>query len=331
MTGLRQGVRVCPGAGFPGTIPGGPERVEWPTAALIAFVHGSWAAVLMTAGTLGPLPAILLLAPVLTLQSSLQHEVLHGHPFRSRRLSELSVALPIELVIPYARFRDMHLAHHHDPALTHPYDDPETNYLDPEAWAALSPVSRALLRANNTLAGRMLLGPAISIWTFWRGDWRALRDGEARLARDWAGHLAAAAVVLAAVWLSALPIWAYAAAVYASQSILKIRTFAEHRAHEAPRARSVVIEDRGPLAFLFLSNNLHALHHARPGLAWYRLRRAYETERESVLARNGGYAFRSYGALMRAHLWRAKDPVAHPLWHRGNRREPLPQWVGEEA
>lgn len=320
MTGLWEGVRASPGAGSTG-----PERVEWPTAALIAFVHGSWATVLMTAGTLGPLPTILLLAPLVTLHSSLQHEVLHGHPFPSRRLSELSVALPIGLAIPYARFRDMHLAHHHDPALTDPYDDPEANYLDPVLWARLGPARRALLRANNTLMGRMLLGPAISLWTFWRGDLRALRSRAPRLARDWAGHVVGAALVLWLVWLSALPLWAYVAAVYAGQSILKIRTFAEHRAHEAPRARSVIVEDRGPLALLFLSNNLHALHHARPGLAWYRLRRAYEDDRARVLARNGGYVFRSYGALIRAHLWRAKDPVAHPLWHSGNRSEPLPE------
>jgi fatty acid desaturase len=37
--------------------------------------------------------------------------------------------------VPYLRFRDTHLAHHHDPNLTDPYDDPESNFQDPAVWA----------------------------------------------------------------------------------------------------------------------------------------------------------------------------------------------------
>ena len=300
------------------------DRVEWPTAALIAFVHGSWAMILMCAGALGPLVSALLLAPLVTLHASLQHEILHGHPFPSRRLSELCARLPVGLAIPYGRFRDTHLAHHHDPALTDPYDDPETNYVDPAAWARMGRAERALRRVNNTLAGRMALGPAVALWDFWRADARALMEGQPRLALQWAVHLAGAALVLWAVSLSALPLWAYLGAVYLGQSILKIRTFLEHRAEEAHRERTVVVEDRGPLAFLFLNNNLHALHHARPGLPWYRLPAAYAAEKGAVLRRNGGYAYPSYTAVVANYLWRAKDPVPHPLWHAGNRTAPLP-------
>ncbi len=31
----------------------------------------------------------------------------------------------------------MHMAHHRDAILTDPYDDPESNYLDPAVWARL--------------------------------------------------------------------------------------------------------------------------------------------------------------------------------------------------
>ena len=67
--------------------------------------------------------------------SSLQHEVLHGHPFRSRWLSEAAVFPGVTIYIPYLRFKETHLAHHHDPILTDPYDDPESNYVDPNVWA----------------------------------------------------------------------------------------------------------------------------------------------------------------------------------------------------
>ena len=300
-----------------------PQEIEWPTLALLISVHGSWAAILITAGTLVPLVAAIALVPVLVLQSSLMHEVIHGHPFRSRRLSEACVALPLGLAVPYARFRDLHLAHHHDPNLTDPYDDPESNYLDPARWRRLGPAARAVRRINNTLLGRMAVGPVLSLADLWGRDGAAILRGDRGLLADYAAHGAGAALVLAAVLASPLPLPAYLAACYGALSILKIRTFLEHRAHHAPRARTVVIEDRGPLALLFLNNNFHAVHHARPALPWYRLPAAYAAERADILRRNEGYRYRSYWPVIRDYLIRAKDPVAHPLWT-GGEAAPVP-------
>ena len=104
--------------------------------------------------------------------SSLQHEVLHGHPFRNRRLNEALVFPGLTVHVPYLRFRDRHLAHHHDPLLTDPYDDPESNYHDPEVWARMPRLMHWLLRLNNALLGRMILGPVIGTVFFLRDDWR---------------------------------------------------------------------------------------------------------------------------------------------------------------
>ncbi|PRY94620.1 fatty acid desaturase [Hasllibacter halocynthiae] len=289
------------------------HRIEWPTIGLVLFTHGGWAAILAGAGWLGPLPSLLLLVPLLALHSSLQHEVLHGHPFRSARLNEGCVFLPLGLWLPYRRFRDTHLAHHRDPALTDPYDDPESNFVHPADWAGLPAPWKVVLRMQNTLLGRMAFGPAVSAFRLWRDDLRAMAREDGAVFLAWALHLPGLALVLWAVSLSALPLWAYGAAAYGSVSVLKIRTFLEHRAHHLPRARSVVIEDRGLLAFLFLNNNLHALHHARPRLPWYALPAAYDAEREATLVRNGGYRYRSYAEVIGTHLLRAKDPVTHPL------------------
>ena len=289
--------------------------IEWPTLGMIAATYVVWGLGTSWAHVaFAPLGWLLTVLAV-TQFSSLQHEVLHGHPFRARRLSEALVFPALTLFVPYIRFRDTHLAHHRDERLTDPYDDPEANYLDPAVWARLSPATRALLRANNTLAGRILLGPAISTWAFVRGDARAIRAGDRAVLVAWAWHLPGLGLV--AAWLWAMPgmgFLAYLGAAYAAYGLLKIRTFLEHRAHEKVRGRSVIVEDRGPLSILFLNNNLHALHHACPREPWYRLPALYRDRRVDLLRRNEGYRFASYTEVFARFLLRAKDPVPHPLW-----------------
>ena len=132
-------------------------RIEWPTLGLIIGCYAVWALALFWLPGLSIALAVAVLVPVIALQSSLQHEVLHGHPFGDRRLGEPLVFVSLNLAIPYIRFRDTHLAHHMDARLTDPYDDPESNYLDPAVWARLPRWCRALRQVNNTLAGRMIL------------------------------------------------------------------------------------------------------------------------------------------------------------------------------
>jgi len=291
-------------------------RVEWPTFALICSTYAAVLLCLFVLPEVSVALATLALIPVIALQASLQHEVIHGHPFAERRLGEALMFPSLNLAIPYLRFRDTHLAHHMDATLTDPYEDPESNYLDPEAWARLPGWMQRLLIANNTLLGRMVLGPAIGQVAFMAGDWRAIRAGNARVLRAWLAHLPAVAGILALVAAAPLPFWAYALSCYGGLSVLKIRTFLEHQAHERARGRTVIIEDRGPLAFLFLNNNLHVVHHMHPKLPWYRLPRIYFNNREAYLARNAGYSYRSYAEIFRRHLLRAKDPVPHPLYPR---------------
>ena len=127
-----------------------------------------------------------------------------------------------------------------------------------------------------------------------------------------------------------MPLWSYLLAAYLGMSLLKIRTFLEHQAHERAAARSVIIEDRGPLALLFLNNNYHAVHHAHPRVVWHKLPGLYQSKRESFLRRNGGYSYASYAQVIGQFLLRAKDPVAHPMWTRGNRNEGVEGHQGSE-
>lgn len=287
--------------------------VEWPTLLLVLVTYALWGLATTVLYGLSPLAGIVLAGLAIGLFSSLQHEVLHGHPFRSKGLNEALVFPALTLTVPYGRFRDTHLAHHHDTALTDPHDDPESNYLDPAVWARLSPPARLVLRINNTLLGRITLGPIISNILWLKSEFGLIRRGDRAVRRDWLLHLGGLALL--GLWLAAaqMPVWAYLVAVWIGQGLLKIRTFLEHRAHTAARARSVIIEDRGPLAWLFLNNNLHAVHHSHPSVPWYRLPALYRDRRDHFLRRNEGYVYPSYAAVFRAHLLHAKDPVPHPL------------------
>lgn len=288
---------------------------EWPTLALTLACYAVWCI-----GTTWAAALWLPLGMVLTvlagaLHSSLTHEALHGHPFRSRVLNAAFVFPALSVAVPYMRFRDTHLAHHRDSRLTDPYDDPESNYLDPARWARLRRWQRRVLRLNNTLAGRMLIGPLLGTAAFIRDDIARARAGDRDVLRGWLWHIPALLPVLAwMAWLAAMPVWAWLVCVYASLSILRIRTFLEHQAHEKPRARTVIIEDRGLLAFLFLNNNLHVVHHMHASVPWYRLPTLYRANRARYLGRNGGYRYASYAEVFRRHAFAAKDPVPHPLW-----------------
>ena len=122
------------------------------------------------------------------------------------------------------------------------------------------------------------------------------------------------AIVIGLVLVSPMPVWGYVISAYIGLSILKIRTFLEHRAHEKSRARTVIIEDRGPLALMFLNNNLHVVHHMNPTAPWYKLPALYRVGRARYLASNETYVFRSYAEVFRRYFFVAKDPVPHPLW-----------------
>lgn len=289
------------------------HRFEWPTLAMIAVTYGIFGlAAAQWQNT--PWVCTIILGIAIAQFSSLQHEVLHGHPFRQDWLNEILVFPALMLVIPYRRFKETHLAHHHDPNLTDPYDDPESNYLDPEIWARLPRAIQYVLRLNNNLAGRLILGPVIGMFAFLRCEIAQLSARNPKIWWAWVLNILGLIPVIWILQAAQISFWSYLGAVYLAMSLLRLRTFLEHRAHIQHRARTVIIEDRGPLALLYLNNNLHVVHHMHPNVAWYDLPALYAARKDHFQRRNDGYVYRSYGQIMRQYLWRAKDPVIHPIW-----------------
>ena len=287
-------------------------RIEWLTLALIAGCYGVWVAAGWFLWPLAPAAALAVMAIMAALHSSLVHECLHGHPTRNPRVNEALVALPLSMIHPYRRYRRTHLAHHHDARLTDPFEDPESYYKARWQLAAMPGWLGAVLRLNNTMLGRIVLGPVLGAAGFLASEARLLRAGARGVRLAWALHLLALVPVLAAVIAFGIPFWLYLlAVVWPALSLLSIRTYAEHRWHEMPEGRTIIVE-HSPLSWLFLHNNLHIVHHQMPGAPWYALPRLYRERRDYWQALNGGYVYRNYWQLFRAHALRAKEPVAHP-------------------
>lgn len=289
--------------------------IEWPTVALGAVIYGGWLALTYFHQQLPLWLFVPLGAYLIAWHSSFQHEVLHGHPTRSRALNWWLGYPPLSLWLPFERYRITHLSHHCDERLTDPFDDPETNYIELSAWAAMPAWHRLIRRATSTLLGRLTIGPFAGISRWIAGEANAILAGDRLILRAWAGH--APGVVLVLVWLvyvCGIPASLYVfGLVVPATALMLIRSFAEHRAATSVKRRTAVVEGHGPLSLLYLFNNLHAAHHERPALAWYRLPAYYRANRARLLDENGRLVYAGYGQVFRRFLFRPHDDIVHPL------------------
>lgn len=291
-------------------------RLEWPTMLLLASCYAGWLALTALYQQIGGWLFVALVAPVITLHSSLQHEALHGHPTRSARLNELLVFLPLGLLFPYRRFKTLHLRHHSDSALTDPYDDPESFYYALADWQGLPASLQRILDFNNTLLGRFTIGPIVMLVGLLGSDLRLIAGGDREVRQAWLMHLAGVAAIVIWTAMLRIPTEVYFAAAYLGLSILSLRTFAEHQAHEKSGGRTVIIETSPIFGLLFLNNNLHYVHHENPRVPWYRLPALYRANKAAFLAANEGYTFKGYSEMVARYLFKAKAPVPHPFLRR---------------
>ncbi len=256
---------------------------------------------------------------IVALHGSLQHEATHGYPSRIAWITEATVFPSLWLWLPYPVYRDSHLTHHRDERLTCPLTDPESNYVTPTIWAAMSPLHRSIRRALTTVAGRLVIGPPYVIWRAGCRVLAAWQQGDRAYLSQWLAHVPAAAVVL--VWVMAIchiPFWQYVLLyVYPGLSLTLLRSYAEHRAALPVGERIATLHTNPVMAFLYTYNNFHALHHAEPATAWY-LRPAHYRRRQAELdAANGHYVIDGYGELFRRYLFTGKEPPVHPFAGRG--------------
>jgi fatty acid desaturase len=287
--------------------------VEGPTCAVALAIYGSWLLLTWSYGAISPAVVLPLGAYLIAWHGSLQHEAIHGHPTRSRTWNAIIAGVPIGLWLPYACYRESHLAHHACARLTDPIEDPESYYVAKGQWQKLPTGSRAIHWIMSTLAGRLTIGPGVMMMRFFIGEARLLASGDTRHLFAWLVHLAGSALVLFwVIGVCEIPFWAYVGLfVYPGLALTMLRSFTEHRPEDGER--STAITEAGPIfSLVFLNNNLHALHHKRPDLAWYELPSIYRRDRETILAENGRFLFSGYREILQRFGVRPKDAPIHP-------------------
>ncbi len=290
---------------------GASRSIEWPTMALAGVIYAGW---LLLTAVHAWLPAPVVIAAgawLIAWHGSLQHETIHGHPTRWRRINALIGGVPLALWLPFACYRRDHIAHHATDHVTDPLRDPESRYAR-RATGMRGRIRLALTAAQAPLLGRLLLGPAVVIGGFLAGEVRRAVTSPAIVLRDWSVHLLGVVAILAWLRLCGMGIGSYLLIVYAGTSLTLLRSFAEHRAAPVSDHRVAVVEQAGLFGILFLHNNLHAAHHRAPALPWYALPRFYADHRTDLLHHNGGLLYRGYGEVFRRYALRPHDVLVHP-------------------
>ncbi len=300
-----------PASSIPRAGSGDSARVgELPTWLLVPAIYGGWFSVTWFFESLPWWAVLPAGAWLVAWHNSFQHEALHGHPSRHVRLNELLAWPPLCIWIPYPVYRDFHRAHHQTPMLTDPVDDPESFYLTRAHWERAGLVRRALLVANNTLAGRMAIGPWLAATAFWKSQFIAMVSGDRRYLGIWVLHITLCGLMFAWLWRACgiSPLDYVLMFAWPGLSLSLIRSFYEHRPAPEQNGRTVIV-DAGPLmSLLFLNNNLHIVHHDRPDLPWFALPAMYRRDRDKILRRTGGFHFPGgYLEIAKRFAFRPKD------------------------
>ena len=283
-------------------------RIEAPTYLLWVLTYVAWGLLTWHVERLPWWLVVGLGGIVVCLHGSLQHEALHGHPALTPIVNTVLALLPIGLWMPYAVYRDSHLAHHRCVRLTDPSSDPESFYVPASRWRQWPRWRQRIYEVNNTLLGRMLVGPWLVVATYWANTLREWRAPHFSHRRAWVLHIAL--LMLIGIWLTlcGVPLWLYIVGfAWPGLSLTLLRSYYEHRTDGKPGHQSIIVEGSWFTRLLFLNNNFHAVHHALPGVPWYELPRHYWPRRDAVFENNGGFRFRSYGDLWRHYATRPKD------------------------
>ena len=272
------------------------ERAEWRTLLVVVAVYGLTVLTVLRYEVLTPWLAIPMLGVLGAWHLSMQHEVLHGHPFKNQFLNDVLGGIPVTLWIPYLAFKKDHHEHHLSD-LTNPALDNESYYVSQEQWDKAGKIRRAAWTANRTILFRMFVWTIVSTITYVLTVLkRAVRNEKSdRLAV--ALHVVGLVFVVYLVSLSSMPLWQFAlGTTYGGRILNAIRPFPEHKYQSGVETRTAMIMAGRFMSLLMLNNNLHVAHHDEPGVPWYRydnlMQRvnAVQRARDAGVLYEGGYA-----------------------------------------
>ena len=288
-------------------------RGEWRTIAVVVAVYGLTVLTVLRHEVLTPWLTIPFLSVLGAWHLSLQHETIHGHPFRRRWINDAIGSIPVTLWIPYFSYKKDHLEHH-ESDLTHPGLDNESYYVSPDAWASAGRIRRAAYWANRTILFRMFVWTIVSTVTYLWSKIRLMLRGDKQTSFAMATHVAGLVLVVYFVRsVAGMPLWQFAlGTTYGGRILNAIRPFPEHKYQAGVETRTAMVMAGPFMSLLMLNNNLHVAHHDEPGVPWYRYNElahrvnAVERARDAGLLYEGGYAevfrkfsFKPMGAPLR--------------------------------
>jgi fatty acid desaturase len=325
---------VQPGAQDPGA-----SDASWfhthdgPTWLVAAAIYGGWAAIVWFHASL----PWWVVAPVggylVAWHFSLQHEAIHAFRSAPRWLRWTVVMPPIGLWLPFPLYYQSHRKHHQNTHLTEPRVDTESVYWRQDDWARMSPLARAILMANQTLAGRVLLGPCIRLVRLVARETALVRAGDFSHLPHWTVHVVLVGLLFSYIsGIAGMPWWQYVLLVaWPAFMYGWVRPFVEHSYgppigvgrnadgdapldQARPGERTAIIESNRFWGWLFLYNNYHAVHHLHPTIPWFEIPAFYRVHRAKILAHNGGYWLPGYLEVARRWLFKPVFPPVHPRW-----------------
>jgi fatty acid desaturase len=292
-----------------------PGIIEWPTVFLAFVIYGSWGALTYFHSLFPAWFVIAAGAWVVAWHSSLQHEMVHGHPTPWRRLNTALAFPPLSLWLPYHAYRSSHLDHHRAEILADPDNDPESFYWTRDAWSEFSPIGKTLVLLQTSLIGRLVLGPAWNAGCLIVRELEVVRSNPRDGLVNWGAHLVGCGVVL--IWvvgICKIDPWFYLfGIVYPGTSLSLVRSFAEHRAARTAGEETAIVENAKIFGLLFLFNNLHVVHHYRPDLPWYKIPGWYKEHRDSLISWQAARVYQGYSEIARRYLFKSFDDPIHPL------------------
>ena len=245
------------------------EAGEWKTLGVIVAVYGLTVLTVVRYDVLTPWLAIPMLAVLGAWHLSMQHELLHGHPFRNQFINDAIGIIPVTLWMPYFAFKKDHHEHHKSD-LTNPELDNESFYVTQEQWDNAGTIRRAAWTANRTILFRMFVWTIVSTISYVTLVLkRAVRNEQGdRLAVLL--HVIGVVVVVYLVSLSSMPLWQFAlGTVYGGSILNAIRPFPEHKYQSGVETKTAMIMAGPFMSLLMLNNNLHIAHHDDPKIPWY--------------------------------------------------------------
>ena len=287
-------------------------RGEWRTVVLILAVYGGTIATVLNHGRLGVVMTVLLLSWFGAWHLSMQHEMLHGHPFRAQWLNDAIASIPVTLWIPFLCFKRDHLEHH-EADLTNPELDNESYYVSQEVWDRSGRLRRAAYWANRTMAFRMFVWVFVSTTTYVLMVLRqALRGDNSRRVALLVHVVGLFFVVWFVRGVAEMPFWQFAlGTTYGGRVLNAMRPFPEHKYLADTQDRTAMIMAGPVMSLLMLNNNLHVAHHDEPWVPWYDYRSLMERVNAVERARKIGLLYEGgYLEVFRRFAFR---PISSPL------------------